>query len=124
MKPTFKPGTLKPNSVNDAARWLIRKEITLGKFIHNSGLESCYGQAEDFAGGICNLYVEAMIGLRDDIRAMVARSDKDSTEVFSDKQLQHDIQTAESARRRALGEVLQRLQFRLGQLIEGTVVAP
>ena len=41
------------NARADAERWL-NGEISLGRFIHNSSLESCYAQASDFAGGIAN----------------------------------------------------------------------
>jgi hypothetical protein len=60
--------SLEPNSTKDAARWL-NGEISLGRFIHNSSLESCYAQVSDFAGGIANTYNERILDVHRTLEA-------------------------------------------------------
>jgi hypothetical protein len=108
----------KPNATDDAERWLINKEISLGRFIHNSSLETCYAQASDFAGAITNTFSERIRQLRIDIKKMLERADLDYKNEMAEDELNRDNLTAEAARKRALGEVLVKLQFHLGPLID------
>lgn len=110
MKATPAKGQ-KPNALNDANRWLDG-EISLGRFIHNSSLETCYAQASDFAGGIANAFSDKLKTVVKRLDSKIDRAEKDYSEAIDEIN-----KTAEAARKRAIQDAISEIRLELGTFL-------
>lgn len=109
------------NSKNDVERWLDG-EISMGRLIHNSSLETCYAQASDLIGGIwqsvrekayeLDAELERRIKAANDFKALAESGDTERT-------TKSDIE-AEPIRAAALQEARMLLRFHLLGRIDQT----
>lgn len=111
------------NSKPDVERWLDG-EISAGRLIHNSSLETCYPQASDLVGGIWQaLHAKAYaLDAELDKRIAVAKQFAEEAKHDNTRTVIHDV-TAEAIRVRALQETRSLLRFHLLGCIDNTGAA-
>jgi len=108
------------NSKTDVDRWLDG-EISAGRLIHNSSLETCYPQASDLIGGMWQAIREKSYALDAELEKRIAVANQFAEQAKHDNtRTVIDDVTAEAIRARALQEARSLLRFHLLGCIDRT----
>ena len=111
------------NTKTDVERWLDG-EISVGRLIHNSSLETCYSQADDLIGGIWQVIREKSYALDAELEKRIAVAKQFAEEAKHDntRTVIYDV-TAEAIRARALQETRSLLRLHILGCIDRTGAA-
>ena len=114
-----------PNATNDARRWLDG-EISMGRLIHNSSLETCHTQAADCIGGIWQAIHEKAYALDSELERRYIASDelRKLAESGDNKRTVKSDVIAEPIRMAALQEARSLLRLHLLGCIDMTGAKP